>query len=77
MPGACEACDRRKETLERVKNRLITASQSVLGVGSTALGGSGVWLFAHDQPMSASAAAVLGGLGFTAIKMLAKLRPRS
>ncbi|MEU5298572.1 hypothetical protein [Streptomyces umbrinus] len=74
-PHRCEACAQRKEAAARTMNRLITAGQSLIGTGQAALTGSGIWLFLDGQPLQASAAAVLAGLGYPAIKMLSKQRP--
>ena len=75
-PAKCPECAEHKQAADRLKNRLITAGQSVIGTGQAAMTGTGIWLFIDGQPLQASAAAVLAGLGYPAIKMLARLRPK-
>ncbi|WP_422762663.1 hypothetical protein [Lysinibacillus sp. NPDC056220] len=75
-PDECGACTERKKAADRTKNRLVTAGQSLLVTGQAALSGTGILLFVEGQPLQASAAGVLAGLGFPAIKMLSKLRPK-
>ncbi|MGW4103077.1 hypothetical protein [Streptomyces sp. NPDC004976] len=76
-PDMCPECTQRESAARRIKNRLITAGQSVIGAAQTGLAGSGVWLFVEGQPVAAAASAALTGLGFPVIKGLSKLRPES
>lgn len=75
-PEDCAQCVQHEVTVRRIKNRLVTATQSFIGAGQAGLAGTGVWLFVGGQPAAAAAAAGLTALGFPVIKGLSKLRPR-
>ncbi|MFD3930227.1 hypothetical protein [Streptomyces sp. NPDC058614] len=72
----CPECTRRKETVRRFQNRLITVGQTLIGAGQATFAGTGIWQFVDSQWLGASAAAVLAALGYPAIKGLSKLRPK-